>query len=189
MCQSRGKPPEKTGGFLQGLCLPSGDTFRPLPGCLMGCVCPHKNIVEKGKCAGDGSLSPHPSRLRRATFPGGEGFGERIVTGGNPWEGPHQCEHWFAMTTSIHARASLRWHCSIGLFRHRKTASRKIGTRRKYARYRQSALDGAGGNALDDELAQADVHHHNRQNRKQDEHVHLAHVELGVVGAAQLGDH
>ena len=24
---------------------------------------------------------PHPSRLRRATFPGGEGLGKRIVTG------------------------------------------------------------------------------------------------------------
>ena len=23
---------------------------------------------------------------------------KRIVTGGNPWKGPHQCEHWFAMT-------------------------------------------------------------------------------------------
>ena len=31
-----------------------------------------------------GSPCPHPSRLCRATFPGGEGFGERIVTGGNP---------------------------------------------------------------------------------------------------------
>ena len=28
-------------------------------GCLMGCVCPHKNIVEKGKCAGVGA-SPAP---------------------------------------------------------------------------------------------------------------------------------
>ena len=37
-----------------------------------------------------GSLCPHPSRLRRATFPGGEGLGARIVTGGNPWKGPHQ---------------------------------------------------------------------------------------------------
>ena len=24
--------------------------------------------------------------------------GERIVTGGNPWKGPRQCEHWLAMT-------------------------------------------------------------------------------------------
>ena len=23
---------------------------------------------------------------------------ERIVTGGNPWKGPRQCEHWLAMT-------------------------------------------------------------------------------------------
>ena len=38
---------------------PSGDTFRPLLGCLMGCVCLHKNIVEKGKCAGVGA-SPAP---------------------------------------------------------------------------------------------------------------------------------
>ena len=57
--RSQGKPPEKTGAFLQGLCFPSGDTFRPLLGCLMGCVCPHKNIVEKGKCAGAGA-SPAP---------------------------------------------------------------------------------------------------------------------------------
>ena len=25
-------------------------------------------------------------------------FNREIVTGGNPWKGPHQCEHWFAMT-------------------------------------------------------------------------------------------
>ena len=33
---------------------------------------------------------------------------KRIVTGGNPWKGPHQCEHWFAMTTSISVRTGLR---------------------------------------------------------------------------------
>ena len=54
-----GKPPEKIGGFLQGLCFPSGDIFRLLLGCLMGCVCPHKNIVKKGKCTGVGA-SPAP---------------------------------------------------------------------------------------------------------------------------------
>ena len=61
---------------------------------------------------------PHPSRLRRATFtlwsnchwqllnfdslrgapPRRGRLWKRIVTGGNPWKGPHQCEHWFAMT-------------------------------------------------------------------------------------------
>ncbi len=70
--RSRGKPPEKTGGFLQGLFFPSGDTFRLLLGCLMGCVCLHKNIVEKGKCAGVGAP---PARLCK-----GSGFGERIAT-------------------------------------------------------------------------------------------------------------
>ena len=50
--RSQGKPPEKIGGFLLGLCFPSGDTFRPLLGCLIDCVCLHKNIVEKGKYAG-----------------------------------------------------------------------------------------------------------------------------------------
>ena len=34
----------------------------------------------------------------RATFPAGEGLGLRIVTGGNPWKGPHQCEHWLTLT-------------------------------------------------------------------------------------------
>ena len=58
--RSQGKSLEKTGGFLQGLCFPSGDTFSPLLGCLMGCVCPHKNIVEKGKCAGAGAPKGSP---------------------------------------------------------------------------------------------------------------------------------
>ena len=26
---------------------------------------------------------------------------KRIVTGGNPWKGPHQCEHWLAMTSLV----------------------------------------------------------------------------------------
>ena len=30
--------------------------------------------------------------------PEGKALGVRIVTGGNPWKGPHQCAHWFAMT-------------------------------------------------------------------------------------------
>ena len=55
-----GKPPEKIGGFLQRLPFPSGDTFRPLLGCLIGCVYPHKNIVEKGKCAGAGAPKGPP---------------------------------------------------------------------------------------------------------------------------------
>ena len=53
---------------------------------------------------------PHPSRacVRRAShLPPREGFGERIVTGGNPWKGPHQSADWFAMT------CVLRWHSKI----------------------------------------------------------------------------
>ena len=41
-----------------------------------------------------GSLSPHPSRLCRATFPAGEGFEMRIAT--------PVLRHWFAMTCAIH---------------------------------------------------------------------------------------
>ena len=55
-----GKSLEKTGGFLLGLCFPSGDTFRPLLGCLIGCVYPHKNIVEKGKSHWCGSTQRLP---------------------------------------------------------------------------------------------------------------------------------
>ena len=35
---------------------------------------------EKGSLPKRGAQGPHPSRLCRATFPGGEGFGERIAT-------------------------------------------------------------------------------------------------------------
>ena len=38
----------------------------------------------------------------RDTFPQGKAR-KRIVTRGNPWKGPHQCVHWFAMTTSASA--------------------------------------------------------------------------------------
>ena len=38
----------------------------------------------------------------RDTFPQ-EKARKRIVTRGNPWKGPHQCAHWFAMTTSASA--------------------------------------------------------------------------------------
>ena len=71
-CRSQGSLRQKIGVFLLGLCFPSGGTFRPLPGCLMGCVCPHKNIVEKGKHTGVGA-SPAPLCK-------GSGFGERIAT-------------------------------------------------------------------------------------------------------------
>ena len=40
-----------------------------------------------------GSLSPHPSRLCRATFPAGEGFEIRIAT--------PVLRHWFAMTCVV----------------------------------------------------------------------------------------
>ena len=50
---------------------------------------PRLPLLTKGSlCAPPGTSShkekqgPHPSRLRRATFPGGEGLGVRIVTGG-----------------------------------------------------------------------------------------------------------
>ena len=39
-----------------------------------------------------GSLCPHPSRLRRATFPQGKALGNGL---------PHQSADWFAMTTYI----------------------------------------------------------------------------------------
>ena len=58
---------------------------------------PRLPLVSKGSlCAPPGTSShkenqgPHPSRLRRATFPVGEGFGGYGL--------PHQCAHWFAMT-------------------------------------------------------------------------------------------
>ena len=43
---------------------------------------------------------------------------KRIVTGGNPWKGPHQCEHWFAMTCVYFGaeKAGGRWpplHCGF----------------------------------------------------------------------------
>lgn len=70
--RSQGSPRQKIGAFLHRLHFPSADTFRPLLGCLMDCVCPHKNIVEKGKCTGVGA-SPAPLCK-------GSGFGERIAT-------------------------------------------------------------------------------------------------------------
>ena len=39
-----------------------------------------------------------------------------IVTGGNPWKGSHQCEHWFAMTTSITVPARLLTNLSNFVF-------------------------------------------------------------------------
>ena len=60
-----------------------------------------KILLKKANAPGDRSLSPHPSRLRRATFPGGEGFGEWIVIGGNPRRGTHQCEHRLAITCFV----------------------------------------------------------------------------------------
>ena len=39
---------------------------------------------------------PHPPD--RHLLLSGEGLGKRIVTGGNPWKGPHQSVDWFAMT-------------------------------------------------------------------------------------------
>ena len=45
---------------------------------------------------GEGVLLP--SQSLRDSSPRVGAKGERIVTGGNPWKGPHQCEHWFAMT-------------------------------------------------------------------------------------------
>ena len=52
------------------------------------------------------------------SLPHGEGFGLRIVTGGNPRRGPHQCAHWFAMTAPIQVRMVRNDMC---LFRCRKS--------------------------------------------------------------------
>ena len=49
-----------------------------------------------------GSLSPHPSRLCRATFPAGEGFEMRIAT--------PVLRHWFAMTCVVR-------HCTLNFNR------------------------------------------------------------------------
>ena len=54
------------------------------------------------------AFCPHPSRLRRATFPQGKAFRMRIVTGGNPWKGPHQSADWLAMTYVILFRSKNR---------------------------------------------------------------------------------
>ena len=50
----------------------------------MGVLIPSAPVCALGQLPliSKGSLCPHPARLRRATFPRGEGFGERIVTVG-----------------------------------------------------------------------------------------------------------
>ena len=40
------------------------------------------------------------------------------------------------------------------------------------------ALYGAGRHALNNELAQAEVHHHDRQDGQENKHVNLAHIKL-----------
>ena len=59
------------------------------------------------------------SRLRETReppSPWGKALEMRIVTGGNPWKGPHHCEHWFAMTTSITVPARLLTNLSNFVF-------------------------------------------------------------------------
>ena len=51
-----------------------------------------------------------------------------------------------------------------------------------------SALDAAQSHAADDELGQQQVDDDDRQNGDGYHHVHLAHIELQEVRAAQLGD-
>ena len=51
-----------------------------------------------------------------------------------------------------------------------------------------SALDAAQSHAADDELGQQQVDDDDRQNGDGHHHVHLAHIELQEVRAAQLGD-
>ena len=51
-----------------------------------------------------------------ASSPFGGAKGRRIVTGGNPWKGPHHCEHWFAMTTSITVPARMLTNLSNFVF-------------------------------------------------------------------------
>ena len=59
---------------------------------------------------------------------------KRIVTGGNPWKGPHQCEHWFAMTPSIAVHRKndtgrqpivLQLHISLCTHRPRQLAAKR----------------------------------------------------------------
>ena len=102
-----------------------------------------------------GSLCPHPSRLRRATYTllcncHWQLLDFDSLRGAPPRRGRlwrTDCDR----RESPEGATPVTWFFRSTL--RRKTASRKIGTRRKYARYRQSALDGTGGNALDDELA------------------------------------
>ena len=49
-----------------------------------------------GEMASASSVTAAPCHLPL----GGEGLGKRIVTGGNPWKGPHQCALHYGMTAT-----------------------------------------------------------------------------------------
>ena len=84
--------------------------------CSHWCVNPSQKPSPTGKVA---RASPASARRMRACPEGAERFlfalsvgfaasspfggakGRRIVTGGNPWKGPHQSADWFAMTCVI----------------------------------------------------------------------------------------
>ena len=61
---------------------------------MMGVLIPSAPVCALGQLplVSKGSLSPHPSRLRRATFPAGEGLENGL---------PHQSADWFAMTSVV----------------------------------------------------------------------------------------